>query len=261
MTIKSGIYKITNSVNGKVYIGSSTRLHLRGKEHFRNLVAGTHVNIKLQRAWLKYGEAAFTYEIVELVDVELLLEHEQYWIDTLNCISKGYNLAPTAGNTLGVKLSDATRAAMSLRMTGTKHKPETLEKIRLANMGHPLDPEHQRRMVAASKTPEAIAKAKLSRAGYVASEETRAKMSAARLGKKLPESHREKLRNRIVTEETRMKKSIAATGKTHSPETIQKMKNKIVSDETRRKMSLAAKARCARLDEPPKIDKNIPLPK
>jgi group I intron endonuclease len=43
--MKSGIYKIVNIVNDKIYIGSSSALTSRNKEHFKNLEKGKHHSI------------------------------------------------------------------------------------------------------------------------------------------------------------------------------------------------------------------------
>ena len=74
--VKSGIYKITNEITGKFYIGSSIDIDQRFLDHKRDLNNKTHVNIILQRSWDKHGEKAFSnttlegefikYEIMEL---------------------------------------------------------------------------------------------------------------------------------------------------------------------------------------------------
>ena len=57
-----GIYKITNKVNGKFYIGSSNNIKRRWKYHKSNLRSGTHDNIHMQRSYDKHGEENFSYE-------------------------------------------------------------------------------------------------------------------------------------------------------------------------------------------------------
>jgi len=58
-----GIYKIVNAINGSCYIGQSQRVKKRIKEHFRLLNLNTHTNKKLQNAFNKYGESAFSWEL------------------------------------------------------------------------------------------------------------------------------------------------------------------------------------------------------
>lgn len=79
--MNSGVYGITNSINGKRYVGSSSQLSRRKAEHFRALRRGRHYNAHLQRSFSKYGESAFVFEILEYCDKSFILEREQYWID------------------------------------------------------------------------------------------------------------------------------------------------------------------------------------
>ena len=60
--MNSGIYKITNKVNGKFYIGSSVDLKDRWRRHRSHLKNGSHVNTHLQRSYNKYGKEAFIFE-------------------------------------------------------------------------------------------------------------------------------------------------------------------------------------------------------
>ena len=63
-----GIYQIKNLVNGKIYIGSSVDLKRRRKHHFVDLRRNVHHCKYLQRAWNKYGETKFKFEILEIVE-------------------------------------------------------------------------------------------------------------------------------------------------------------------------------------------------
>ena len=101
----SGIYKITNTMNGRVYIGQSCSIENRIAAHRRYLVRGAHDNTRLQRAWNKYGAESFTFEILEVVnDNEDLTSREQFWIDTFNASGAGgYNMCPAAGSCKGYR--------------------------------------------------------------------------------------------------------------------------------------------------------------
>ena len=80
-----GIYRIRNSVNQKIYIGSSKDIEERWYNHKRALRAGRHHSILLQRSWDKHGEESFVFEIVELIqDENQLLILEQTYLDKLN---------------------------------------------------------------------------------------------------------------------------------------------------------------------------------
>ena len=63
-----GIYKITNLTNNKCYIGSSFNLFNRLHNHKTNLRKNRHHNVYLQRAYNKYGEENFKFEIVEIIN-------------------------------------------------------------------------------------------------------------------------------------------------------------------------------------------------
>lgn len=90
-----GIYKITNKVNGKIYVGQSIDIEERWKQHrwkaFNCNEVGYHSAI--HAAMRKYGLDNFVYEILEECDVEELDEKEKYWISILNSITpNGYNI-------------------------------------------------------------------------------------------------------------------------------------------------------------------------
>lgn len=94
----SGIYVIRCKSTGKVYVGSSKNIKLRWRQHRQQLKAGTHHSIKLQRAWDKYGEDAFEFEIVEEVVDGLLTVYEQVYINQYNSPVDGYNILEVAGS-------------------------------------------------------------------------------------------------------------------------------------------------------------------
>lgn len=79
---RPGIYKITCTANGRVYIGSSVDVYARCRNHRWALGANCHCNSHLQNAWNKYGEDAFVFAAVEYVEFsDDLLAREQFWID------------------------------------------------------------------------------------------------------------------------------------------------------------------------------------
>lgn len=108
-----GLYKITNTVTGKAYIGSSNKSTLgRLIQHKSDLKAGRHFNVLLQRAWNKYGESAFIFE--HLLDFsgpyELLIQEETAAIQSLQ--GNTYNIltevlpAPMMNPTVRQKIKD-----------------------------------------------------------------------------------------------------------------------------------------------------------
>lgn len=85
----SGVYIITNKVNGKFYVGSGRSIFSRWLNHTCYLVKDNHINYKLQRAVNKYGLENFKFEILELSPPLGLNEREQYFLDTL-CKAQEY---------------------------------------------------------------------------------------------------------------------------------------------------------------------------
>ena len=114
MTNKNcGIYKITNTVTGKFYIGSAVNIKIRWANHRSRLGANKHGNRHLQNSWNKHGEDSFTFEVLECCEKERLIEREQFYIDNEK---PAYNISPTAGNSLGVKHTDETKRKISEAM-------------------------------------------------------------------------------------------------------------------------------------------------
>ena len=144
------IYQIVNKINDKRYIGSAVDIADRWHLHRKMLNNGNHHSIKLQRAWNKYGEHNFIFEILDTTDDKnRLLADEQYWIDTSKSATKnGYNVAPIAGSQLGFKhsakskklIGDVQRGRVSNRK-GVKLSEETKQKLRDANVGKKRSPE------------------------------------------------------------------------------------------------------------------------
>lgn len=115
----SGIYQIRNTLNDKVYIGSSVDMEFRKAEHFRYLRGGYHANVKLQRAFDLDGSLMF--EILELVPVDDLLVVEQRYLDQLDFRSN-YNIATTAGSPMkNRKHTDESKQRMSVNTSGDKN--------------------------------------------------------------------------------------------------------------------------------------------
>lgn len=245
----SGIYQIENQRNGKRYIGSAVNIRHRWAQHLNDLHRGEHHNRHLQRAFNKYGEATFVFEVLEETRLENLIEREQHYFDTLN---PEYNIARTAGNTLGVRYTEETLAKMSRAHTGERHHmygkhltKEHRRKIGLAHKGKHVSEETRAKISAAhmgernhnyGKHPSEATRAKIGTAHRHEnlSEETLAKMSMAH-------------RHENLSEETLAKMSAAQVGKHLSVETRAKIRvaniGKHHSAETRAKMSIAQRAR------------------
>lgn len=95
------IYKITNKINGKTYVGKTTKTVLeRWKEHLHDSTKERCKNRPLYRAIRKYGTDAFTVETLEEVDLENLSEREMYWIEYFHTYSNGYNATSGGDGTI-----------------------------------------------------------------------------------------------------------------------------------------------------------------
>ena len=104
----SGVYRWINNNNGKSYVGSSSNLSVRFYTYY-SLRYLAKSNRPVDRALLKHGFSFFTLEILEHCDLNVLLSREQYYLDLLK---PEYNIAETAGSTLGYKHTDQSIAKM-----------------------------------------------------------------------------------------------------------------------------------------------------
>lgn len=146
-----GIYLILNKANGKGYVGLSTQLKERKKQHFKKLANNTHHNIYLQNAFNKYGINSFDFLILEYCDKKFLSEAEQEWIRLLDTYNNGYNLTLGGEKNCGFYPNEKTRKIMSQKAknrmtneykdylrkvnTGKKHSKETKEKMSKSHKG------------------------------------------------------------------------------------------------------------------------------
>lgn len=107
-----GIYTVTCTPTGKMYVGSAVNVYRRWHaHHLPALRRGRHVNVYLQRAWTLYGESAFVCTCVELVAEKLLLtQREQFWMNKQRSTDRayGFNLVTIAGSTTGYRHTAAT---------------------------------------------------------------------------------------------------------------------------------------------------------
>jgi group I intron endonuclease len=98
--VKSGIYKITNLVNNKFYIGSSNNIYNRFYRHLSMLNRNCHNNQKLQNSWNKHGKSNFKFELLAICPKEYCIKLEQWFINTQK---PQYNISQTAASTLGCR--------------------------------------------------------------------------------------------------------------------------------------------------------------
>lgn len=129
----TGIYEIRCTANGVRYIGSATDIDRRWGEHLRELRGGRHANDRLQKAWRKYGEAAFEWTLLEHgIPESDLVEREQAFLAPYlpERRVRLFNIRPNARSNLGMRHSPEARAkiAQSSRQMW-REKPRSREQI------------------------------------------------------------------------------------------------------------------------------------
>ncbi len=92
---KPGIYSITNTANGKVYVGCAISICRRIASHRSALRSNKHRNPLLQASWNEHGRAAFQFAVLEFCSVQDLGTREHFWINIFGSdkASKGFNIA------------------------------------------------------------------------------------------------------------------------------------------------------------------------
>lgn len=132
-----GIYRITNKINGKTYVGKTSKsFGDRWDCHKTQLNGGYHDNKHLQRAWFKYGANSFEFCIIESVnDASLLNDMEIKYINHYRNIGLCYNIKDggDGGFLLGSHLSEDAKQRIGeknrINMTGKKVSDETRKKM------------------------------------------------------------------------------------------------------------------------------------
>jgi group I intron endonuclease len=108
------IYKVTNLMNNKIYIGQDSKNNL-------NYLGSGKI---IKRAIIKYGKDNFTKEILEYCDNKQILDlRERYWIAKYNSKNKniGYNITNGGEGCLGLKHTEETKKHLKLINSGDKN--------------------------------------------------------------------------------------------------------------------------------------------
>lgn len=117
-----GIYKITNNVTNKSYIGQSINIEKRWYEHKykAECVEDRSYNSILHNSMRKYGIEHFILEVLEECTIEELDTKEQFWIQQLNTISPyGYNILQGGQGSRKRKVSYCLRCGKEVYRTST----------------------------------------------------------------------------------------------------------------------------------------------
>jgi group I intron endonuclease len=186
------IYRLTNTVNGKIYIGqTSVGLEQRWRQHCYQVTAGSTYHV--HNAIRKYGPDAFTREILEETTTELINDRETYWIARFESKTTGYNMTDGGDGQRGWVPSEETRA-----------------KIRAARIGQHAGENHP------------LHGTKGGFYGKTHTTETKAKMSEVAKGKPKPAGFGEKIS--AIRKGTQTGTNNHMWGKRHSEETRTKIK-------------------------------------
>lgn len=205
--MSSGIYKITCLANNKIYIGSATDLDGRWKLHIDNARSSRNNVQVVTKAIRRHGEHNFKLEILEYCPREMLIEREQYYLDTYKPFirtGRGYNVREKADSNLGIQLREETRLKMSKASKGRKKSEKTKEKMkqvwhqnrgedyyntlskRMKGENNPATRPDVREKISKSMTgktwkhdAERVEKHRSARLGKKRSDETRKRMSIA----------------------------------------------------------------------------------
>lgn len=185
----TGVYTITNILDGKMYIGCATDVNIRLGHHRNDLIGNKHQNTHLQNAFNKVGESNFIFEVLEECEEQFIYSQEHYWCTILNVHNRlyGYNLRPTKPDgKAGCAESTREKIRLSIKLknssydihpnVGYKHREES--KIKMSNSKKGIKPKKEN-VLKGIETRKNNGK-------KWHTEETISKMSKSKLGKKRP---------------------------------------------------------------------------
>ena len=125
----SGIYKITNTITGDYYIGSSKDVKQRWAQHKKPSVWKNYPNNQMYLDMRKYGTDKFVFEVIEEAEPEELKVAEQYFIETLKPTYNNYRANTGLGNLKG-------RVDEYKKEWYQKYKEEILDRAKQYNEAH-----------------------------------------------------------------------------------------------------------------------------
>lgn len=216
-SLKAGVYKITNTLNGRVYYGSTQEFGKRWNSHIRMLKKNDHHNRFLQFDYNKCGDKCFVFEILETVDgskEERLLKEEQYLLEFFDSGNKCYNLTNKAisrercKNKQNRACSEETKKKISEANKGRVYSEEARKNMSDAHVGYKPTDEARQNMSNAQKARKVngMSGKKLS-GGRKQQISNFFKGHTYNLGRKRSEEYRQKKREHKASEESKKKAS------------------------------------------------------
>jgi group I intron endonuclease len=186
--MKGYVYLVTNLVNGKKYVGYTTRtIAKRWKEHLTLAARGSLLYFHC--ALRKYGLDNFRVELLETVvgtQVEIQAAEVRYIASQGSLAPDGYNLTVGGEGTHDFSVNARERVAAAQR--GRPRSEELRRKVSLALKGRPKPEGFGEKLSKAQ-----IGKPRPWQRGRPRSEETRQRIAASRTGQPMPASVRQKL--------------------------------------------------------------------
>lgn len=179
------IYKITNNINGKSYIGKTNNIERRWKEH-KSGNGGTAI---LDKAFNKYGIQNFTFSVIQSItgsNIETfnkeLSDLEIMYISTYNTYIDGYNATIGGEGISEYRHSDETKSKISKALQGRTLTEEHKQKCGTAMLGKHHTPEARLRIREAllNRNPEIIKRAADKRRGRKRSADAIEKTAASK---------------------------------------------------------------------------------
>lgn len=229
----TGVYKITNLVNGKVYIGASKNIERRWGNHRGSVKSPIHSDLEA------YGIENFKFEVLLECPEDMLCQWERDMIALYDADDpeKGYNNPKDRPYSLknseshrGRSLSKETRCKVSEALRGHTVSKETRCKVSESNRGKHSTPHSEDAKRKISEALKGRPSPRKGRPGTPHSDEAKRKISEAHRGKSHSDEAKRKMSEAHKGKPSGMKGQVAWN---------RGLKMKPVSEETKRKLSEA----------------------
>jgi group I intron endonuclease len=187
------IYKIENSVNGRIYIGATTNFMKRKSTHISKMKSKTLQNKKLLEDVILHGHEMFSFSILEECGAEFLPERELFYLDLLKPYYNSYfgSLYGLADNRKNLKKPIiSNRKEKLLNEKPPRIKPQ---KIKISIEEFKIIMREKTKSHWDSLSEEERKKRNAHKIGRVFSEETKRKLREKRAGRKPSEETKRKV--------------------------------------------------------------------